>query len=174
MIYNLGERCVSAEDGCFIAESADVIGSVALKRNASVWFNAVVRADANTITIGESSNVQDGCVLHTTERFELAIGPNVTVGHRATLHGCAIEGNCVIGIGAIVLNGAQIGEHCIIGAGALVSEGKVIPSGSLVLGFPGKVVRSLTAGEIAEIADSAAHYARLAARYRDGLAHAHG
>ncbi len=174
MIYNLGERFVSAESGCFIAESADVIGSVVLKRNASVWFNAVVRADANAITIGESSNVQDGCVLHTTASFELAIGPNVTVGHRAMLHGCAIEGNCVIGIGAIVLNGARIGEHCIIGAGALVSEGKVIPSNSLVLGFPGKVVRSLTAEEIAEIADSAAHYARLAARYRDGLAHAHG
>src|ERR1700760_320070 len=125
----------------WIAPNATVIGRVTLKRNASVWFGAVLRGDNEPIVVGEESNVQDGCVLHTDAGTPLTIGKAVTVGHLAMLHGCTIGDNSLIGIGAVVLNGARIGKNCLIGAKALIPEGKEIPDGSLVVGAPGRVIR---------------------------------
>lgn len=170
MKFSLGERKVAfaGEEG-YIADNATVIGSVTLGNNASIWFNAVVRGDSNTITIGENTNIQDSCVCHTEDGNPLTIGANVTVGHKAMLHGCTIGSNCLIGINAVVLNGAEIGDDCIIGANSLVTEGKKIPSGSLVLGSPGKVVRQITDEEKHTIAHSAAHYVENFRRYRREL-----
>ena len=151
--------------GCWIAPNAAVIGRVRLERHASVWFGAVVRGDKEPIVIGERSNVQDGCVLHSDPGYPLTIGPDCTVGHMAMLHGCTIGRNSLIGIGAVVLNGARIGDNCLIGAHALVTEGKVIPDNSLVMGAPGKIVRQLGEAEIRDLAGNAAHYVEAWQRY---------
>jgi carbonic anhydrase/acetyltransferase-like protein (isoleucine patch superfamily) len=169
MIYELGERQVRAEGEYFVAESAVVVGSVLLKSNASVWFNAVIRGDNELITIGENSNVQDGSVLHTDPGYPLVIGKDVTIGHKVMLHGCSIGDNSLIGINAVVLNGARIGRNCLIGANALITEGKEIPDGSMVLGSPGKVVRELTPQQIAGLGMSALHYVENARRFRREL-----
>ncbi|HEY6599354.1 MAG TPA: gamma carbonic anhydrase family protein [Pseudomonadales bacterium] len=169
MIYELGERQVRAEGEYFVAESAVVVGSVLLKSNASVWFNAVIRGDNELITIGENSNVQDGSVLHTDPGYPLVIGKDVTIGHKVMLHGCSIGDNSLIGINAVVLNGARIGRNCLIGANALITEGKEIPDGSMVLGSPGKVVRELTPQQIAGLRVSALHYVENARRFRREL-----
>lgn len=152
-------------DEYWIAPSASVIGRVTLKKNVSVWFGAVVRGDVESIIIGENSNVQDGSVLHADPGYPLSIGPGVTVGHMAMLHGCEIGSNSLIGIGAVVLNGAKIGRNCLIGARALITEGKVIPDGSLVVGAPGRVVRTLTEDEIKGLTVSADHYVANWKRY---------
>ena len=169
MIYQLGEWRVRAEGEHFIAESAVVIGSVLLKQNASVWFNAVIRGDNELITIGENSNVQDGSVLHTDPGWPLVIGSHVTIGHKAMLHGCTIGDNSLVGINAVVLNGAKIGRNCLIGANALVTEGKEIPDNSMVLGSPGKVVRELTPEQIEGLRRSALHYVENAKRFKSEL-----
>jgi len=127
----------------FIADGAIVIGKVTIKEFTSIWFNTVVRGDVNRIEIGSYCNVQDGSVIHVADSFPTSIGDFVSIGHRATLHGCTIENNCLIGIGAIVLNGAIVGEGSIIAAGALVREKQVIPPHSLVLGIPGKIIKSI-------------------------------
>lgn len=158
MIYTLGERAVRAEGDHFIADSADVIGTVLLGNDVSVWFNAVVRGDKEPITIGAGSNVQDCVVLHTDPGCPLVIGRNVTVGHKATLHGCVVGDNSLIGINAVVLSGAKIGRNCLIGANSLVPEGKEIPDNSMVLGIPGKVVRELTEAQIEGLKESARGY----------------
>jgi carbonic anhydrase/acetyltransferase-like protein (isoleucine patch superfamily) len=144
-IYSLdGVAADLPADGHYwIAPSADVIGKVRLLENASVWFGAVLRGDNEWISVGEGSNVQDGCVLHTDMGAPLTIGKNCTIGHKAILHGCTIGDNSLIGMGAIVLNHAAIGKNCLIGAGALVGEGKVIPDNSLVVGSPGKIIRTI-------------------------------
>jgi carbonic anhydrase/acetyltransferase-like protein (isoleucine patch superfamily) len=152
-----------------VADNAVVIGSVLLENNASVWFNAVLRGDAELITVGENSNVQDGAVLHTDPGCPLVIGRNVTIGHKVMLHGCEIGDNSLIGINAVVLNRAKIGRNCLIGANALITEGKEIPDNSMVLGSPAKVVRQLTEQEVAGLALSARHYVENARRFRDGL-----
>jgi carbonic anhydrase/acetyltransferase-like protein (isoleucine patch superfamily) len=170
MIYRLGERSVRAEGEYFIAESAIVIGAVLLKSNASVWFNAVLRGDNDLITIGENSNIQDGSVLHTDPGFPLTIADHVTVGHKVMLHGCTIGSNTLIGINAVVLNGAKIGRNCLIGANALITEGKEIPDNSMVMGSPGKVVRELTADQIASLRASALGYVANARRFKRDLA----
>jgi carbonic anhydrase/acetyltransferase-like protein (isoleucine patch superfamily) len=154
----------------FVAPGARLIGRVILREGASVWFNAVLRGDNEPIEIGEGSNVQDGAVFHTDPGCPLTLGPDVTVGHQAILHGCTVGAGSLIGMGAVVLNGARIGEGCLIGANALVTEGKEIPDGSLVMGQPGKVVRQLDAEAIAKLRDSARRYRANAARYRAGLA----
>lgn len=151
----------------FIADGARVLGDVEIGKNSSVWFNAVIRADSNSIKIGERSNVQDNAVIHTSRDFGVVIGDNVTIGHGAIVHGCTIGNNVMIGMGAIVLNGAVIEENCTIGAGALVTQGKVIPAGSLVFGNPAKVVRSLTDSEISSITDNAASYVEEAEQYKN-------
>ena len=125
----------------YIAPNATLIGGVTLGLDASVWFGAVLRGDSEPIVVGERSNIQDLCVLHTDPGFPLVIGANCTIGHQAMLHGCTIGDNCLIGIQAIVLNGARIGRNCLIGAGALVTEGMIIPDNSMVVGMPGKVKR---------------------------------
>ena len=151
----------------FIADGARVLGDVEIGKNSSVWFNAVIRADSNSIKIGERSNVQDNAVIHTSRDFGVVIGDNVTIGHGAIVHGCTVKNNVMIGMGAIVLNGAIVEENCIIGAGALVTQGKVIPAGSLVFGNPAKVVRSLTDSEISSITDNAASYVEEAEHYKN-------
>jgi carbonic anhydrase/acetyltransferase-like protein (isoleucine patch superfamily) len=158
----------------WIAPTAVVLGDVELKRNASVWFGAILRGDNDPIVVGEGSNVQDGSVLHTDEGVPLSIGRDVTVGHQVMLHGCSIGDNSLIGIGSIVLNRAQIGKNCLIGARSLITEGKVIPDNSLVLGSPGKVVRELEAHEIAFLQASALHYVENWKRYARDLRPAGG
>ncbi len=159
------------EPGAFwIAPSADLIGKVRLLHNASVWFHAVLRGDNEWITIGENSNVQDGCVLHTDPGAPLTIGRNCTIGHNAILHGCTIGDNSLVGMGATVLNHVVIGRNCLIGANALVSEGRVIPDNSLVIGMPAKVARTLDADAAAKLAGSAERYVRNWQRYAAGLA----
>jgi carbonic anhydrase/acetyltransferase-like protein (isoleucine patch superfamily) len=169
MIYQLDEQRVRAEGDCFVAETAVIIGHVLLRANASVWFNAVIRGDNELITIGESSNVQDGAVLHTDPGSPLVIGSHVTIGHKAMLHGCTIGDNSLVGINAVVLNGAKVGRNCLIGANALVTEGKEIPDNSMVLGSPGKVVRELTPAQIDGLRRSALHYVENARRFKSGL-----
>lgn len=170
MLYQLDDRRVRAEDEEYwVADSAMVMGSVMLMKGASVWFNAVIRGDHELITVGEGSNVQDGCVLHTDPGCPLVIGADVTVGHKVMLHGCEIGDNSLIGINAVVLNRVKIGRNCLIGANALITEGKEIPDNSMVMGSPGKVVRELSEQEIAGLTQSAVDYRRNAARFRQGL-----
>ncbi len=159
-LYRLGKEApaLPGDGECWVAPSAQVIGKVELKRDAGVWFNAVLRGDNALISVGERSNVQDGSILHTDPGHPLTIGADVTVGHRAMLHGCTIGDRSLVGIGATVLNGARIGRNCLIGAHALVTEGKEIPDNSMVLGAPGKVAKTLES-EMEEIfLASAAHY----------------
>ena len=146
-----------------------MIGKVILKKNASVWFNVVLRGDNDPIVIGENSNVQDGSILHTELGEPLTVGDGVTIGHSVVLHGCTIGDGSLIGIGAMVLNGARVGRNCLIGAGALVAEHKVIPDNSLVVGMPGKVVRELTEKELAGLKRSAQSYVANWKRYATGL-----
>lgn len=131
----------------FIAEGAVVRGDVRIERNASIWYNAVLRGDVDSIAVGEGSNIQDGCVVHVDRGCPVRIGRNVTVGHGAIVHGCTIGDGTLIGMGAIILNGAVIDEGCIVGAGALVAQGKHIPAGTLVVGSPARTVRAVTPEE---------------------------
>ena len=153
----------------WIAPNATLIGRVVLRRNASIWFNAVLRGDNEPIIVGEDSNVQDGAVLHTDMGSPLTLGRQVTVGHLAMLHGCEVGDGSLIGIGAVVLNGAKIGRGCLIGAKALVGEGKVIPDSAMVLGAPGRVVRLLDEQDRARLAVGAVHYVDNWRRYAAGL-----
>ncbi|MGL4396738.1 MAG: gamma carbonic anhydrase family protein [Hyphomicrobium sp.] len=157
------------ENRFWVAPNAVVIGHVKFEDDASVWFGAVVRGDNELITIGQGSNVQDGCVLHTDPGFPLTIGAGCTVGHMVMLHGCTIGARSLIGIGAVILNGAVIGEECVIGAKALIPEGKVIPPRSLVMGAPGKVVRQLTDEDVARFTGGAARYVANWKRYAGGM-----
>ena len=153
----------------WVAPDANVIGKVRLMAGASVWFGATLRGDNEWINLGTGSNVQENSVLHTDIGYPLSIGRDCTIGHNAILHGCTIGDQSLIGMGAIVLNGAQIGRNCLIGAGALITEGKIIPDNSLVVGAPGKVVRSLSEAEIEGLRDSAVGYQNTMRRYANGL-----
>ncbi|WP_417671794.1 gamma carbonic anhydrase family protein [Roseibium sp.] len=157
------------EERHWIAPTATVIGRVRLEEDASIWFGAVLRGDNELIHVGARSNVQDGCVFHTDMGYPLTIGEDCTIGHKAILHGCTIEPNSLIGMGATVLNGAVIGANCIIGANALIPEGKEIPDNSLVVGVPGKVVRQLDQAAAEGITKSAAGYVRNWNRFKAGL-----
>lgn len=151
----------------FVAPSADVIGDVVIGEHSSVWFQVVVRGDVNTIRIGNRTNVQDHSCLHVTRvKSPLKIGDEVTIGHRVTLHGCTVGNRVLLGMGAIVLDDAEIGDDCIIGAGALVTKGTKIPSGSLALGSPAKVVRTLKQEELDFLKKSAANYVGDTAQYQ--------
>lgn len=170
MLYALdGASPQLPEDGAFVADNATLIGRVTLHRNASVWFNCVLRGDTDEIIVGEGSNVQDGCVLHTDPGLKLRIGDNVTIGHMVMLHGCEIGDNSLVGIGAVILNGARIGRNCIIGARSLITENKVIPDNSMVMGSPGKVVRTLSDEEVRTLENAASHYVDNARRYLRSL-----
>jgi carbonic anhydrase/acetyltransferase-like protein (isoleucine patch superfamily) len=168
-IYRLGEREPSIHPEAWVAPSADLIGSIVLERDASVWFHVTMRGDNEPIRIGVGSNVQESCVLHTDPGHPLEVGEGVTVGHQAMLHGCTIGDGSLVGIQAIVLNDARIGAECLIGAGALVAEGKEIPPRSVVLGSPGRVVRTLTDEQVAALRDSAARYVARAKLFRASL-----
>lgn len=156
---------VAIAPSAFVAPNATVVGRVTIAERASVWFNAVVRAEAAEIVIGPESNVQDGAVLHVDEGCPVVLGARVTVGHRAVVHGATVEDDCIIGIGAILLNGATVGAGSIVAAGALLPEGRSYPPGSLLMGAPAKVVRGLRPEEIARIRDGAAHYVAYGAAY---------
>ncbi len=170
MIADLGDRKPVLEgDSHFVADSADVIGDVRLGNMSSVWFQAVLRGDNDTITIGERSNVQDGAVLHVDPGFPLTVGDGVTIGHKVMLHGCTIGDNSLIGINSVILNGARIGKNCVVGAQSLITENKEFPDNSLILGSPARVARPLSDDEVAMIGMSAAAYVRNAERYRENL-----
>jgi carbonic anhydrase/acetyltransferase-like protein (isoleucine patch superfamily) len=135
-------------DRCYVAESAVVIGKVRIKSGASIWFGAVLRGDNEWIEIGERTNVQDNCTLHTDPGYPLTIGSGCTVGHNAILHGCSIGKNTLIGMGAILLNGARVGDNCVVGAGTLVGERKMIPDNTVVVGAPARKIREADASTI--------------------------
>jgi len=170
MKYALGDQEPVLEGSDhFIAPGAQLIGRVRLRSHSSVWFNVVIRGDNDWIEIGERSNIQDGCVLHTDPGLPLTVGSDVTVGHKVMLHGCTIGANTLVGIGSTILNGAVIGENCIVGAHALVTENKEIPPGSLIVGAPAKIMRQLDPEEIAQLSQGADHYVANAARFREQL-----
>ena len=170
MKYSLGDKRVTlVGEGHFIAPNAAVIGEVILHENASVWFNCVLRGDADRIEVGAGSNIQDGTVLHADPGFPLMVGENVTVGHNAMLHGCTIGDGSLVGINAVVLNGAKVGKGCLIGANALVTEGMDIPDGSLVLGSPAKIKSQLSEEQQLGLIYNADHYMRNGQRYNEQL-----
>lgn len=168
-IYEIDGTAPQVAPGAWVAENAQVMGSVTLAEDSSVWFGVTIRGDTETIIVGEGSNVQDGSVLHADVGFPLTIGRHVTVGHQVMLHGCTIGDESLIGIGAVVLNGAKIGKHCLVGAGALVTEGKEFPDGSMIIGSPARAIKSLTPEQIEGLRRSAEHYIENARRYRQGL-----
>lgn len=170
--YRLGERWPTYPENneYWIAPNAVVAGNVILKKNASVWFGAVLRGDNEPIVVGENSNIQDNSVCHTDMGSPLIIGANVTIGHMVMLHGCTIGDGALIGIGAVVLNGAKIGKNCLVGAGALVTEGKEFPDGTMILGSPAKVVRELAPEQAARMGMGALHYVENWKRFKKGLA----
>ena len=168
-IYSLGDRRPNLGRDAWVAPNATLIGDVRLGDNASIWWNAVLRGDNDTISIGANSNIQDGSVLHADEGVPLTVGANVTVGHLVMLHGCTIGEQSLIGIKSVILNNAVIGRHCIIGANSLIPEGKEIPERSLVMGSPGKVVRQLSDEEVARLLLAAQGYVANARRYLTGL-----
>ena len=169
MIYQLGDVKVQAEGDFWVAPNAVVVGNVILKADASVWFGATLRGDNEPITVGVGSNIQDGSVLHSDPGFALTIGDHVTVGHKVMLHGCEIGEGSLIGINAVVLNGAKIGKNCLIGANALITEGKEIPDNSMVLGSPGKVVKTLSEEQAMGLRIGAAHYVENARHFREQM-----
>lgn len=169
MIYELdGTRPTVGRD-VWIAPGAHVMGKVVLEDGAGIWFGVTLRGDNEVIRIGRGTNVQENVVCHTDMGYPLTVGPDCTIGHKAMLHGCTIGAGTLIGMGATILNGARIGDGCLIGAGALVTEGKVIPDGSLVMGAPGKVVRTLDEAAQARLLASAEGYRRNARRFMAGL-----
>ena len=153
------------DENCYISDSVDIIGRVTLGRDVNVWFGSRIRGDINTIIVGDYSNIQENSVIHVDINSPTTIGKNVTIGHGAIIHGCTIEDNVLVGMGAIVLNDAHLAKHCIVGAGALVTQGKSFPEGSLILGNPAKVVRALTPEEIMHIQQSAEEYVALSKKH---------
>lgn len=153
----------------WVAPDAVLIGKVRLLRDANIWFHAVLRGDNEWITLGEGSNIQEACVLHTDMGFPLTIGKHCTIGHKAMLHGCTIGDNSLVGMGATILNKAVIPENCIVGAGALVTEGKTFEPGSLIVGVPAKAVRKLDDKALEMLKNSARHYVSKAKQFANGL-----
>jgi len=168
-LYQLDERAPRLAEGAWVADSAEVIGTVVLEENASVWFGAVMRGDNETITIGRNSNVQDGTVVHADPGFPVVVGENVTIGHQVMLHGCTIGDGSLVGIGAVILNGAKIGRNCLVGAGALVTEGKEFPDNTMIVGAPAKAVRALSPEQAERLRVGVSNYVSNAQRFRNGL-----
>lgn len=155
------DRPPAIDESAYIAQGAIVLGAVTLGKNSSIWHNAVLRADINSIEIGEGSNVQDGTVVHLADDYGVRVGKYVTIGHSAMIHACQIDDECLIGMQATILDGAVVGAQSIVGAGALVTKGAQIPEGSLVLGSPAKVVRSLSDEERAQLKGLAEKYVKV-------------
>jgi carbonic anhydrase/acetyltransferase-like protein (isoleucine patch superfamily) len=166
-VYALADwRPEFPEDGQYwIAPNATVIGRVRMKRNASIWWGCVLRADNDWIEIGEGSNIQDGSVLHVDADCPIHVGTNVTVGHSVTLHGATVGDNSLIGMGATILSYAKIGKNCVVGAGALIPEGKEYPDNSLIVGMPGRVVRPVSEKELGYVMQAGPHYVHNWQRY---------
>jgi len=162
------DRVPRIAEGVYVAAGASIVGDVTLAAETSVWFGCVLRADVNRIEVRERSNLQDGTVVHLGDRDPTLVGEEVVVGHRAVIHGCTIGGGTLVGIGATILDGVKIGEGCIVGAGTLVPAGRVIPPRSLVLGTPGRVIRTLTAADEEFHRELAGKYTRLAHNHRVG------
>lgn len=168
-IYELDGKAPQIGAGAWVADSAQVIGTVELGENASVWFGVVIRGDTEQIRVGRNTNIQDGSVLHADFGVPLIVGDNVSVGHQVMLHGCTIGDGSLIGIQAVVLNNAKIGRNCIVGAGSVVTEGKEFPDNSLIFGSPAKLVRTLDEAALQMLGHIAEHYVENADRYRNGL-----
>ncbi len=168
-VYSLDGVCPQVAGSAWIADSAQVMGSVELADDVSIWFGVVIRGDTENIRVGRGSNIQDGSVLHADHGKPLTVGEGVTVGHQVMLHGCTIGDGCLVGIGAVVLNGARIGKNCLVGARSLVTEGKEFPEGSMIMGSPAKVVRPLRPEEITGLQRSAEGYVKNALRFSTGL-----
>ena len=169
MIYQLEDAVPQIHASAWVAANATLAGQITLQTDVSIWFNAVLRAEHAPITVGEGSNIQDGSVCHVDPGMPLTIGRSVTVGHKVMLHGCTIGDESLIGINAVILNGAKIGRNCLIGANSLIPEGKEIPDGSLVMGSPGKIVRTLSEAQIEGLKASAMHYVENGRRYKASL-----
>jgi len=171
LIYTLkGVSPVIHEEAGFIAPSADIIGNAHIAEGVSIWFNAVIRADMDMVTIGRDTNIQDCAVIHTDYGMPTVLGEGITVGHTAILHGCKVGDHCLVGMGAVILNGAVIGEESLIAAGSLVPQGMIVPPRSLVMGSPGKVVREMKDGAIEAIRKNGAVYMSNSLDYLEGLA----
>jgi carbonic anhydrase/acetyltransferase-like protein (isoleucine patch superfamily) len=169
-IYSLGERKVEFRGReWFVAPTASLIGSVMLENQANVWFNVVIRGDNELITVGERVNVQDGSVLHVDPGIPLTLAREVSIGHKAMLHGCTVGEGSLIGMNSVIMNRVVIGKHSIVGSNTLIPEGKTFPDGVLILGAPGRVVREVRPEEIAWIREIADGYVERAARYRSDL-----
>ena len=169
-LYSIGERRVTLRGTHhYLAPDASIIGSVTLENDVSVWFNVVIRADNDQVTIGEATNVQDGSVLHVDPGYPMTLGRRVTIGHKVMLHGCTIGDGTLVGINSVVMNGAKIGKSSLIGANTLIAEGKEIPDGVLVLGSPGKIVRELKQEEKDYLLKIAAGYVERARFYQANL-----
>jgi carbonic anhydrase/acetyltransferase-like protein (isoleucine patch superfamily) len=168
-VYQLGELTPRIPESAYVAEEATVIGNVAIGEHSSVWPGAVIRADNDSIRIGERVNIQEGAVLHVDPGRPLAIGDDVSIGHQAMVHGCTIGEGSLIGIQAIILNSAVIGRQCLVGAGAVITEGKVFPERSLIVGAPARVVRQLTEENLADMKRNAESYVRRQEMYKAKL-----
>ena len=168
-VFNFKTHIPKVDKSVWIAHDANIIGKVEILKNASVWFGATLRGDNEKIFVGEGSNIQENCVLHTDEGYPLEIGENCTIGHSVILHGCTIADNTLIGMGSTILNGAKIGKGCLIGAGSLITENKIIPDGSLVIGAPGKIIRALDDEAKLNLIGSAVHYQERAAEFNKNL-----
>lgn len=168
-VYSLGNLTPDLDPQSWIAPNATVIARVTLKKDASIWWNCTLRGDTDQIVVGEGSNIQDGSVVHTNRGIVVNIGDHVTVGHGVILHGCTIGDNCLIGMGATLLNHVKVGANSIVGAHSLLPEGKTYPERSLILGSPAKVVRELTDEEVAHLPDSAGRYVANWKRYQQEL-----
>ena len=168
-IFHFKTYSPKIESSAWIAHDANIIGKIEILKKASVWFGATLRGDNEEILLGEGSNIQENCVLHTDHGFPLMIGKNCTIGHSVILHGCSIADNTLIGMGSTILNGAKIGKGCLIGAGSLITENKVIPAGSLVMGSPGKVIRELDNEAKETLIESAFRYQERASEFGNNL-----
>jgi carbonic anhydrase/acetyltransferase-like protein (isoleucine patch superfamily) len=170
MIFAIGSDKPQIHPTAFIHPSAEISGKVKIGKNVSIWGSCVLRGDVDWITIGDDSNVQDGCVFHTSHHVPVVLEKGVTVGHRAVIHGATVKSYSLIGMGAILLDNAVVEENCLVGAGAMVKEGGVIPKGQLAIGMPAKAVRPLKPEEIKMIVDRAADYIKYAETYKKALA----
>lgn len=170
-LYTIGEKKVQtpANGRYWVAPNATVIGNVDIREDASIWFGTVIRGDNEPVVIGERSNIQEGCVLHTDPGYPMHIAPDCTIGHMVMLHGCTIHPGSLIGIGSIILNGVEIGEGSLIGANTLIPEGKTIPPRSLVFGSPGRVVRELSEDDVADVKATAGRYVENWQRFKQQL-----
>lgn len=164
-IISYAGRSPTIHPSAFIAEGVQLIGDVRLAKDSSVWYNSVLRGDINLVEVGERTNIQDCSVLHVTNEFPCRIGSDVTVGHRAIVHGCSIGDSCLIGMGSVILDNAKVGSHSLVAAGAVVLQNFVVPEGMLVAGVPAKIIRPLTDNEKEQIKKSALHYVEYARGY---------